>query len=87
MGKPGDAPEYDANTSCSLRAEKIPKELIQNAQEIFDRFIFSFLLGKVRDNGIPPFSERLSVCEGRSEKDRLWADFRKLTMQEEGCIA
>ena len=40
MGKPGDAPEYDANTSCSLRAEKIPKELIQNAQEIFDRFIF-----------------------------------------------
>lgn len=71
MGKTGDAPKYDANTSCSLRAEKIPKELIQNAQEIFDRFIFSFLLGKVRDNGIPPFSERLSVCEGRSEKERL----------------
>ena len=40
MGKTGNALKYDANTSCSLRAEKIPKELIQNAQEIFDRFIF-----------------------------------------------
>ena len=40
MGKTGNALKYDANTSRSLRAEKIPKELIQNAQEIFDRFIF-----------------------------------------------